>query len=61
MIKRIVEAEMEKVMTLVAVKAAFKQKQKVGLTEQKMLPMKNAELRWIVTNLEIYHQKYRKL
>ena len=57
MIKRIVEAEMEKVMTLVAVKAAFKQKQKVGLTGQKMLPMKNAVLRWIVTNLEIYHQK----
>ena len=52
---------MEKVMTLVAVKAAFKQKQKVGLTGQEMLPMKNDELSWIVTNLEIYHQKYRKL
>ena len=61
MIKRIVEAEMEKVMTLVAVKAAFKQKQKVGLTGQEMLPMKNDELSSIVTNLEIYHQKYRKL
>ena len=52
---------MEKVMTLVAAKAAFKQKQKVGLTGPKMLPMKNSELRWIVTNLESYHQKYRKL
>ena len=61
MIKRIVEAEMGKVMKLVAVKAAFKQKQKVGLTGQKMLPMKNSELRWIVTNLESYHQKCRKL
>ena len=51
---------MGKVMKLVAVKAAFKQKQKVGLTGQKMLPMKNAVKRWIVTNSEIYHQKYRK-
>ena len=53
--------EVRKAAKIVVVKAAFKQKQKVGLTGQKMLPMKNAVKRWIVTNSEIYHQKYRKL